>query len=482
MKLHRIGRFASALLFAGYAVVFVSAVLLVLSLTKNQAQFYHILLNVDLLILPVLLVFTWFHLGVVLCIALSAVSALLTVLISLALSSPVYLIYPVVFAVIGFLLMRYKELRRSRNEELRINTEKLKESFNILISLHEESKGVNKALMKAKQRFLFFKEVAQNLSFTLPQDELLKRIIEYGNLTIGKGDVTQLFLVSRDLVTLELKAFEVMSVEKRPLFTDPSDIFNRSVMKNRQPLIVTDIQKDYRFHIDSGGKSAPEIKSLIISPLITEGKIIGLLRVDSYKEDTFMTNDLRLLSIIANIASTTIKNAMLFRETEELAIKDSLTGLYVKTYFRDELAKQCAVARAGGAPLALLMLDLDNFKSFNDEYGHTAGDMVLKRYADVLDKNISKKCTLARYGGEEFAIIAPGHDEPAAKELAETLRGKIADQMILIRQEKLRGTTSVGVAAFSPRMKNEDEFIHIADSALYEAKRQGRNRVVTAAV
>lgn len=482
MKLHRVGRFTVAFLFAGFAAVWVSAVFLVLTLTKNKAQFCHILLNLDLLVLPVLLVFTWFHLGMVLSIVLSAVSALLTVLISLALSSPVYLVYPVVFAVLGFLLMRYKEMRRSRNEELRINTEKLKESFNLLINLHEESKGVNKALLKAKQRFLFFKEVAQNLSFTLPQDELLKRIIEYSNLTIGKGDVTQLFLVSRDLVTLELKAFEVMSVEKRPLFTDPSDLFNGWVMKNRQPLIVTDIQKDYRFHIESNGKAVPEAKSLIIAPLITEGKIIGLLRIDSYKEDTFVTNDLRLLSIIANIASTTIKNAMLFRETEELAIKDSLTGLYVKTYFRDELAKQFAMTKGGSAPLSLLMLDLDNFKSFNDEYGHTAGDMVLKRYADVLEKNISKKCTLARYGGEEFAIIAPGYDEHAAKELAETLRKKIADQMILIRQEKLRGTTSVGVAAFSPKMKNEDEFLQTADSALYEAKRQGRNRVVVAAV
>jgi len=482
MKLHRVSRFAVALLFAGFAAVWVSAVLLVIPLAKHKAQFCHILLNLDLLILPVLLIFTWFRLGLAFSIALSAVSALLTVLISLALSSPIYLAYPVVFAALGFILMRYKEMRRSRNEDLRISTEKLKESFNLLINQHEESKGVNKSLLKAKQRFLFFKEVAQNLSFTLPQDELLKRIIEYSNLTIGKGDVTQLFLVSRDLVTLELKAFEVMSVEKRPLFTDPSDIFNSWVMKNRQPLIVTDMQKDYRFHIETNGKAIPEAKSLIIAPLITEGKTIGLLRIDSYKEDTFVTNDLRLISIIANIASTTIKNAMLYRETEELAIKDSLTGLYVKTYFRGELSRQFAMAQGGGAPLSLLMLDLDNFKSFNDEYGHTAGDMVLKRYADVLEKNVSKKCTLARYGGEEFAIVAPGYDEPTAKELGETLRRKIADQMILIRQEKLRGTTSVGVATFSAKIQNEDEFLQTADSALYEAKRQGRNRVVTAAV
>ncbi len=470
------------LIIAGIAAAFAGAVFFVIAITRNRAPFFHILLNIDLLLMPLLLVFTWFHLGIVLGIAFSAVLALLAVLVSLALSSPVYLLYPVAFAMLGFLLMRYKEMRRVRNEELGINTQKLKEQFNILINQHEESKGVNKALLKSKQRFLFFKEVAQNLSFTLPQDELLRRIIAYSNLTIGKGDVTQLFLVSKDLMSLELKAFEVLSVEKRPLFTEASDVFNRWVMKSRQPLIVTDIAKDFRFHIDAGDRSANEVTSLIVSPLMTEGKIIGLLRIDSYKEETFVTDDLRLLSIIANIASTTIKNAMLYRETEELAIKDSLTGLYVKTYFREELAKQCAFARTAGSSLSLLMLDLDNFKQFNDEYGHTAGDMVLKRYAEVLEKNIPKKCVVARYGGEEFAVIAPGHGEAAARELGETLRRKVADQMILIRQEKLRGTTSVGVCAWSPKITGETEFIQIADSALYEAKRQGRNRVIVAAV
>ncbi|MDP8261955.1 MAG: sensor domain-containing diguanylate cyclase [Candidatus Ancaeobacter aquaticus] len=478
MKVTKIGEFRGFFLFVSYLTVLAISFILVFVLNKYPLQFYHILLIVVLIILPVLVVFTWFNYGILLSVVMSTFLSVYTILIAIALGRPIYYLYPIAFILLGMILLKYKETRRIKNEELRIKTEKLKEDFNILINTHEDAKGINKSLLRMKQRFLFFKDVAQNLSFTLPIDELLRRIIEYSNITIGKGDINLLFLVAKDLMSLELKAFEVISFEKRPLFTDPMDVFNRWVMRHQQPLLVTDVQKDYRFHIDTSQRSLKEVKSIIVAPLITEGKILGVLRIDSYKENTFELSNLRLLSIVANIASTTIKNAMLYRQTEDLAIKDGLTGLYVKTYFNEELAKQFSVAKAGGVTLSVLLLDMDNFKSFNDQYGHTAGDIVLKRYADILEKNVSKKCIVSRYGGEEFAILVPDYDEQVVLELAEKLREKIASQIILIRQEKLRGTVSIGVCMYSDKIKSTDEFVDRADKALYEAKRQGRNRVI----
>jgi diguanylate cyclase (GGDEF)-like protein len=218
------------------------------------------------------------------------------------------------------------------------------------------------------------------------------------------------------------------------------------------------------------------IRSLISSPIVHEGKAVGTLRLHSDQPSAFATDDLRILDAISTLASSAASNALLFYKTEELAIRDSVTGLYVQRYFRERLLEEHRRSLLTNAPLTLLMCDLDRFKSYNDRYGHAVGDLILKKSATLIKKT-AKDGFVARYGGEEFAVLAPKHDLEAGHKLAETVREAIASMELSVRREVIPLTISIGVAAFPLDTLDSEELIHIADKRLYRAKEAGRNQV-----
>jgi diguanylate cyclase (GGDEF)-like protein len=161
-------------------------------------------------------------------------------------------------------------------------------------------------------------------------------------------------------------------------------------------------------------------------------------------------------------------------------VTDGLTGLANRRSFDDELALEWRRAERVGDSLALLLLDLDDFKSVNDEFGHQAGDVVLRRVAAILDSGARQVDLAARYGGEEFALLAPETDTLGAKKLAERLRADLEAATIeLPTGGKLSVTASIGVAVKGD-LERAEQLVAAADEALYEAKRNGKNRVVTA--
>ncbi|HKA26070.1 MAG TPA: GGDEF domain-containing protein, partial [Gaiellaceae bacterium] len=169
-----------------------------------------------------------------------------------------------------------------------------------------------------------------------------------------------------------------------------------------------------------------------------------------------------------------------FRRVASQAVTDGLTGLANRRSFDDELALEWRRAERVGDSLALLLLDLDDFKSVNDEFGHQAGDVVLRRVAAILDSGARQVDLAARYGGEEFALLAPETDTLGAKKLAERLRADLEAATIeLPTGGKLNVTASIGVAVKGD-LERAEQLVAAADEALYEAKRNGKNRVVTA--
>jgi diguanylate cyclase len=165
------------------------------------------------------------------------------------------------------------------------------------------------------------------------------------------------------------------------------------------------------------------------------------------------------------------------------AITDGLTGLFNRKHFDEVLTEAAGRASAGGRPLSLLMIDIDFFKKFNDQHGHTVGDHVLALVARTLSECISPQDTAARYGGEEFAIVAPGLRAREAAALGERIRETVASKRVVNRarnQSLGTITLSVGVAVLEPGEVHA-ALVQRADGALYAAKRQGRNRVVVAA-
>ncbi len=170
------------------------------------------------------------------------------------------------------------------------------------------------------------------------------------------------------------------------------------------------------------------------------------------------------------------------RQLAALSLTDGLTGLANRRHFDQLFAEEWFRARRSGLPMALLMADVDHFKNFNDRYGHQAGDECLKSVARVLQTSAQRAGDLAaRYGGEEFALILPGTDAAAAQRLAESVRAAI-EALAIPHESSPAGmvTVSIGVAAMAADTGQIGEhLLHSADKALYQAKHDGRNRVVT---
>ncbi len=166
-------------------------------------------------------------------------------------------------------------------------------------------------------------------------------------------------------------------------------------------------------------------------------------------------------------------------ELEVAVVTDPLTGLYNRRYFEDALNEYLSEFNSIDAPLAVLALDLDHFKSVNDTYGHDAGDIVLRKLSDRLKKLTREHDVVARTGGEEFCIVAPFSNEEQIRPFAERICRMVAEMKVDIGSVIIRPTISIGVASTSDGQKTLAELMKVSDQRLYQAKEQGRNRVCT---
>jgi diguanylate cyclase (GGDEF)-like protein len=168
------------------------------------------------------------------------------------------------------------------------------------------------------------------------------------------------------------------------------------------------------------------------------------------------------------------------QELQKLSITDSLTGLNNRRHLTEVLVTEVARARRLRERFALLMIDIDHFKQYNDHYGHLAGDRLLSRLAGIFRDAIRDIDYAARYGGEEFLLLLHGADGEAAAQVAERIRARVADEPFGDAAQPARVTVSVGIASFPAQGDGPEAIIASADAALYEAKGRGRNRVVVA--
>ncbi len=293
---------------------------------------------------------------------------------------------------------------------------------------------------------------------------------------LKKGDRASLLLGTPDGSKLQVVATRSLDSESKEKYGE-GDFFDYWVLTNRQSLLITDLEKDIRFGVER--KSLREsFESAVIIPLSLESSGGGVLRINSSKKEAFTVDDMRILQVLCNLASTALLNSFLFLKTEELAIRDSLTGLYVQRHFKERLEEECKRVRVNPEhTFTMLLMDLDYFKKFNDSYGHMAGDIALFEVAKHLNQEIGSGGLLARYGGEEFAVILFQKSKKEGFEIAENLRKSMEALTVTIRDKNHRFTISCGVAEFAPEKFDEEKLIQAADKALYEAKKEGRNKV-----
>ncbi|MDD5431974.1 MAG: sensor domain-containing diguanylate cyclase [Candidatus Omnitrophica bacterium] len=231
-------------------------------------------------------------------------------------------------------------------------------------------------------------------------------------------------------------------------------------------------------------KSSPIIQilkseELVLIPLKAKDKINGLIVADNFiTKKPISKDDLRMLIMLANQAGLAIENSQLFEKTFLRAHMDSLTELWNHGYFQFLLQSEIEKSKIMSLPLSLIMLDIDDFKIYNDTLGHQDGDRILKELAILLKNQSRKMDFVCRYGGEEFTIILPKTDKKEAYLIAERIRMDIEKQKFMqegiFPQKKL--TASLGLASFPEDGTTPQELLSATDKTLYIAKNKGKNR------
>jgi diguanylate cyclase (GGDEF)-like protein len=281
---------------------------------------------------------------------------------------------------------------------------------------------------------------------------------------------------------------EVLSADKAAILTFGADMEKAEVaikQKDEAPLVanVTEFEEPYAEmahellrRLQDKDFTQPEITSdgcTIYVPLIARDMKSGLLMVEKPHSSPFSDSDRQLVVTISRNVSVALENARLYT----LATTDELTRAYTRRYFQLRLDEEIGRFRRYGQGLTLLMADLDRFKEINDTFGHPAGDVVLKRFCEIVRGSIREVDVLCRYGGEEFTIILPSTASRGAMLTAERIMKNLRETPIKVNgSSEVIVTVSIGVAICPDHAQTAQDLVSFADKALYKAKAEGRGK------
>ncbi len=220
----------------------------------------------------------------------------------------------------------------------------------------------------------------------------------------------------------------------------------------------------------------------LCAPILAQGETLGIVHFQATDEAPQLdATELSFKTTFAGQIGLSIANIRLREALRTQSVRDALTGLYNRRYLEEVLDREVRRAARAEQTVGILMIDLDHFKKFNDTYGHDAGDVVLRETGASLTKGIRAEDFVCRFGGEEFVVILPTADAETSRARAEKLRTKMRELTIMYQGKSLGMVTiSVGVAAFPVHGTSPKELMAAADAALYQAKRGGRDQVVSA--
>ncbi len=367
------------------------------------------------------------------------------------------------------------------------NTRLYKESIKLIALLANQLSIVVEGIrgdQDIRQRFNdlnLLKGMYKTIAPVLDQEELYSTIINKSTELVG-AEQGSIMILNKENMTLAVKATK--GIDKRILENIRIGIgegISGKVVEKGIPIIATDIESK-----PFSRRNRPRYKtgSFVSMPLKIDSRIIGVINIsDKITGEVFSDDDLNLLLSFACYASIALERGTYYRMTEELkkiSLTDSLTGLLNRRYFQERMFEEVERSKRHDEPFSIFMIDIDNFKAFNDRYGHLVGDEVLKRVAHVTRDAVRSIDVVSRFGGEEFSVILPYTRKTDSYVIAERIRRCVDDLRLL--GDKVppdqRLSVSLGVAEFPYDADNIDGLIEKADRAMYLAKERGRNRVV----
>jgi len=342
--------------------------------------------------------------------------------------------------------------------------------FDVELKLPIEIEQYERKIYDLKQLI----EISKGLNSTLEYNVLIESILLTcmgqmqlfkAGIFLKKGLDVDLYVLHRNYKGFELNhqmEYEIPADSKLILFLE----------QNFRCYTLRELNEIFR---DSTMEVLNIIQPMLVVPLKGKGKLNGLIILgERISSQPFTESEKEYLLNISSLAGIAIQNAYLY----EMATTDMMTKLKIHHYFQAALAEEREKSLRQKSPLSLLMMDIDHFKKFNDTYGHTCGDEVLKSVARIVVSNIRQIDVAARYGGEEFSVILPGTTLDDAVLVAERIRRCVEQCTVNCDDKKLSVMISVGATQFDP-VKDRDTraLIQRADHALYNSKQAGRNRV-----
>lgn len=360
------------------------------------------------------------------------------------------------------------------------------------MNLNEKSSS--KKAQKAQKAISFqqYEKELYDLKQMLEVSKSLCSVLEYNTLveSILYVCLAQMHVLGAGMFVLKSFDSDVFALDSNYNGLTPDDDINYTIPANH-PIICFFNEKNLAFTIDelrSEMKDAdiPEqitsLEPTLIAPLKHKNHINGILllgeRIDLGDGIDFSEYDRQQVLSIAALSSIAINNATLV----EMTTTDMMTHLKLKHYFYNVLAEKLDFSILNEMPISVMMLDIDFFKKFNDTYGHSCGDFVLKKVAQTIFEGIRDQDMAGRYGGEEFVVMLYNTDSKAAALVAERIRKTIENETLVYEGNKMHLTISIGVSEYNPEKRplSAKNLVDLADQALYVSKNNGRNRVTVA--
>lgn len=332
-------------------------------------------------------------------------------------------------------------------------------------------------LMERNQELTLLYEISSEISRQMDMQKLLPAVLEkFAHLPVFDVEYKGgFFIVEDDRLKLVSQVGLSTRFERAHDGLAVGECLCGAAADTGQILISQDSEQDIRHSISIAGE---EPHGHIIVPLKTAERTVGVMLLFAPVGVQVDGRRLKLLEFVGNHLGAAIENAQLFEETKRLSLHDSLTGLANRNLMYEELKLNLARARRTGKAFSVAMMDLDNFKTLNDAFGHRVGDQLLSEIARTIKRHVREADLAARYGGEEFLLVLSDTGLEKGVEVAERIRMKIEQSSFHCLKELATGVTvSAGIAAYDGSVKREEELIGRADSALFAAKHKGKNRV-----
>lgn len=461
--------FAPILAFVLWAVALLSLYPVLRLELRLSEQFVAALFFVSNLIL----VLAWPLSGPGAAAVLSGLAGVLAIYLGLGTREAAYLIQFLVYCTLFLYMVFYLNRVQREVKDKQIAREKRIVDLNLSDRELQTKELRRQALQRKMGHFLNLRKFSEDLQAATSVEEASAKIAREACEILPQAAECRLYLVDEARQELRLVAGYPSARAGRDA---APTLYDRWVMKRTQTILVEDSTTDYRFPAESRD-GHEELRAICASPLLSENKVLGVVRACSSEAGAFTPDDLRLLDAFSSAGAVTLRNLILYERMRELATHDSLTGLFLNRYFQEKLEQEIRRAEEERGRFAVLLLDIDHFKRYNDEYGHSAGDLVLKNVAVTFQKSLESGETSARYGGEEFVALLPGKGGREAIASAERVRREIERSVLVLRRAERRVTASVGIAVYPKDGRDREALLQAADKRLYEAKKAGRNRV-----